>query len=150
MSETQGSNIRGVRTRGIPFPVPAEVAAILEAAPKVTLASTVKELADMSVRDADAEGWQHVSYEVPGKGSVCEAKVCRVKNGISANYLEPYMRRRDPDCMVIGDRYPTDKPTYGEWFGCEFDAMRQETFAWLSRQPLAVFAFHAEIGRAHV
>ena len=40
---------------------------------------------------------------MPGKGRVVEAVACRVKNGISANYLEPYMRRRDPDCMVIAD-----------------------------------------------
>ncbi len=44
-----------------------------------------------------------VSYEVPGKGKVSEAIVRRVKNGIAANYIEPYMRRRDPDTMAIAD-----------------------------------------------
>jgi len=43
--------------------------------------------------------------------------VCRTKNGIAANYLDPYMRRRDPDCLVIGDKLPTDKPRYKERFG---------------------------------
>lgn len=121
----------------------AEAAAILKSAPKVTLATSVNQLVDFAVKDVDATGWQHVGYEVPGRGFVPEAKVCRVKNGIAANYLEPYMRRRDPDCMVIGDAKPTDKPTYREWFGAEFDGMRADTFAWLAGQPLAVFAFHA-------
>ncbi len=137
------SKTPGVRVPGIPFQVPAEAAAILKAAPKVTLATSVHQLVEFSVKDADATGWQHVGYEVPGRGFVPEAKVCRVKNGIAANYPEAYMRRRDPDCMVIGDSKPTDKPTYREWFGCEFDGMRSETFEWLSKQPVAVFAFHA-------
>jgi hypothetical protein len=44
-------------------------------------------------------------YDIPNRGKVVEALVCRVRNGISANYTEPYMRRRDPDCMVIEKYY---------------------------------------------
>jgi len=128
----------------LPFPVPAEAAAILEAAPSVIVASKPGELVELAVRDA-ADGWQEVAYDVPGRGRVVEARVCRVKNGINANYLEPYMRRRDPDCMVIGDSLPTDKPTYRERFGSDFASLREETFEWLKGQELAVFAFHAGI-----
>jgi hypothetical protein len=66
-----------------------------------------------------------------------------VNNGVAANYLEPYMRRRDPDCMVIGDDKPTNKPTYRERFRTDFAGVRAETFAWLKTQRLAVFPFVA-------
>lgn len=84
-----------------------------------------------------------MGYEVPGHGFVVEATVARVRNGICANYMEPYMRRRDPDCMVIGDDLPTDKPTFKERFSSEFELLRQETLTWLSEQELVTFAFIA-------
>jgi hypothetical protein len=90
-----------------------------------------------------ADAVSEVAYEVPGKGRVVEATVCRVKNGISANYLEPYMRRRDPDCMLIGDELPTNKPTYHTRFGARFEPLRQQTFDWLKTQELVLFAFAA-------
>ena len=65
-----------------------------------------------------------VAYDVPGKGRIVEAEVVRVRNGISANYPEAYMRRRDPDCMLIADDQPTDKPTYESRFGQPFDDIR--------------------------
>ena len=46
------------------------------------------------------------------EGVVVEAEVVRCKNGISVNYMDMYMRRRDPNCMVIGDHKPTDKRRY--------------------------------------
>ena len=46
-----------------------------------------------------------VLYEVNGK-SIKEAEVVRCKNGAAVNYPEDYMRRRDPDCMRIGDELP--------------------------------------------
>lgn len=131
-----------VTCKALSFPVPPEAAAVLEAAPSVTVATSSKQLVELSVRD-QVNGWHEVAYEVPGKGRVVEARVCRAKNGINANYLEPYMRRRDPDCMVIGDALPTDKPTYQERFGTDFATVREETFAWLKTQDLAVFPFHA-------
>lgn len=125
-----------------PFALPKEAAEILKACPGFSIARSVQELVDLSVRDA-VDGWHEVSYEVPGKGKVVEANVCRARNGIAANYLDPYMRRRDPDCMVIGDTRPTDKPTYQERFGADFETVRQETFAWLKTQRLSVFPFIA-------
>jgi hypothetical protein len=128
----------------VPFHVSREVAEVLEAAPSVTLARTSADLVNLATRDA-VDGWQEVGYEVPGRGLVQEARVCRTRNGICANYLEPYMRRRDPDCMVIGDQRPTDKPTYISRYGKSFDPLREETFAWLKTQPLAVFPFYAGV-----
>ena len=129
----------------LPYPLPPEAEAVLAAAPRVTLARSIDDLIALSTRDADADGWQDVGYEVPGHGYVSEARVCEVSNGIAANYHEPYMRRRDPDCMVIGDKNPTDKPTYEARFGSDFDSMREETFEWLKTQNLAVFPFFAGI-----
>jgi hypothetical protein len=131
-----------VTCKALSFPVPPEAAAVLDAAPSVTVATSAAQLVDLAVRD-EVDGWHDVAYDVPGRGRVVEARVCRVKNGINANYLEPYMRRRDPDCMVIGDTLPTDKPTYRERFGGDFADLREETFAWLKTQDLAVFPFYA-------
>lgn len=126
-----------------PFQVPAEAAEVLDAAPSVHFANSLEELQELSTRDAGEDGWHEVAYEVPGKGRVVEAKACVVKNGIAANYEDPYMRRRDPDCMVIGDDLPTDKPTFHERYGNEFGPLREETLEWLKGQSLAVFAFYA-------
>jgi len=128
----------------LPYTLPPEATAILAAAPSVTLATCVDDLVKLAVRDA-RHGWHEVAYDVPGKGSILEARVCQVRNGIAANYVDPYMRRRDPDCMVIGDTRPTDKPTFREQFKADFDPVREETFAWLKTQPLAVFPFIAGV-----
>lgn len=124
------------------FPLPPEVRALFAAAPSVTVAGSVTELVELATRDA-VNGWHEVAYDVPGKGRVVEALVCRARDGVCANYVEPYMRRRDPDCMVIGDTRLTDKPTYVGRFGTSFEPVRQRTFDWLRTQPLATFAFHA-------
>jgi len=127
----------------INYRLPAEAEKVLAAAPSVTAPDTVDDLRALAIRDQDATGWHEVAYDLPDGQRVVEAKVCQVKNGIAANYLEPYMRRRDPDCMVIGDERPTDKPTYHERFGESFDPLREETMRWLAGQPLAIFPFRA-------
>ncbi len=136
-------NPNASRFAGLPFELPADAAAVLNSAPSVAIANSVDDLIALAVRDAGPDGWHDVAYDVPGKGRVLEAKACRARNGIAANYMEPYMRRRDPDCMVIGDTRPTDKPTYQERYGADFADLRQETFEWMKGQPLAAFAFHA-------
>ena len=93
----------------------------------------------------DDQGYFTVGYDVNGD-FVPEAKVCRVRKGVSANYLEPYMRRRDSECMVIADDRATDKMTYKKRFGEDFESVRQETFAWLKKQDLACFFFNAGRG----
>lgn len=123
--------------------LPEHVRSMLTRAPSVAVAHSVDELVELAVRDAGPDGQHEVAYDVPGKGRVVEAHAHRVKNGVSANYVEAYMRRRDPDCMVIGDERPTNKPTYMERFGESFEATRDSTFEWLSTQPLAMFPFIA-------
>ena len=124
------------------FKVPLAVEEILSACPSYTVARNQQDLLALAVRDA-VNGVHEVAYDVPGRGRVVEARVCRVKNGIAANYVEPYMRRRDPDCMVIADEKPTDKPRFRERFGEDFEKLRRETFAWLKTQELALFPFIA-------
>ncbi len=127
-------------SRTFSFDVPPEVREVFDAAPSLTIARSTAELVELAVRDA-VNGWHEVAYDVPGKGRVTEATVCRGRNGICANYVEPYMRRRDPDCMVIGDSMPTDKPTFDMRFGSPFAPMRQRTLDWLKTQRLAAFPF---------
>ncbi len=87
--------------------------------------------------------YYEVKYDIPGRGTVTEAIIHRVKNGISANFTDPYMRRRDPDTMAIADNKPTDKVRFADKFGYEFSRLQDETFQWLAGQDLAVFFFFA-------
>lgn len=121
--------------------------AVLTQAKSVTFFNSAEELAAASVPadQVDAEGYFTVGYDVNDE-FYPEAKVCRVKNGVSANYLESYMRRRDPECMCIADEKATDKATYKGRFGEDFEDVRQETFAWLKTQDLACFFFDAGRG----
>ncbi|MFP4501410.1 MAG: DUF4914 family protein [Candidatus Hydrogenedentota bacterium] len=124
------------------FRLPAAVNDILSSCPAFTVAHNVSELVELAVGKAEG-GWQEVTYDVPGQGMVTEARACRLRNGVAVNYEDPYMRRRDPACMYIADRDPTDKPRYHEEFGADFGVLRAETFDWLKQQELAVFAFVA-------
>ncbi|MDK2972517.1 MAG: hypothetical protein PWP23_2272 [Candidatus Sumerlaeota bacterium] len=120
--------------------VPPELAAILEAAPSVRVASTSDELIDLACGGPGSDSMQ-VTYALPDGREVVEAEVMRVRNGVAANYPEPYMRRRDPDCMMIADDKPTDKTRFEERFGSDFTQLRNESFEWLKKQDLAVFGF---------
>src|SRR5581483_4162932 len=84
---------------------PAEAAEILSQCPNLVIASTAAELTAMACGGPTANYFE-VAYDVKGKGRVVEATVARVRNGICANYIEPYMRRRDPHCMFIADDQP--------------------------------------------
>ncbi len=125
------------------YHLPNALEDVLNSCPGYIVAGNEAELIELAVRDANEHGIHEVAYDVPGKGRVVEAEVCRVKNGIAANYIEPYMRRRDPDCMIIADDSPTDKPRYDEVYGESFDKLRDETFEWLKTQELALFPFFA-------
>jgi hypothetical protein len=137
------TKIMDIRTFTETFSLPSDASAVLREAPSAQIAGEVSELIQLAVRDVGPDGYHRVAYEVPGRGLVEEVKVCRVKNGISANYVETYMRRRDPDCMVIGDERPTDKPTFHKRYGSTFESLRRETLEWLKTQDLACFAFNA-------
>ncbi|MDI6743168.1 MAG: DUF4914 family protein [Smithella sp.] len=120
--------------------LPDEVVAIFDTAPSLIIADTITDLEKLACGTQQNHEWQ-VSYTLPSGRTIVEANVVRVKNGISANYTEPYMRRRDPDCMFIADKLPSDKPLFKEQFDFSFDNLRRETFDWLASQPLAAFIF---------
>ncbi len=122
--------------------LPDDAVEVLAAAPAVTVAESVDQLLGLACGGANGT-WHEVAYEVPGRGRVVEARACRVRNGVAANYIEPYMRRRDPDCMFIGDEQPTDKARFQDRFGRPFGDLRSEALDWLKGQELAVFGFHA-------
>lgn len=123
------------------FNPPPEATDVLEHCKSVLLPESVAELIDHACGGPDSDYYE-VTYDIPGREEpVLEATVARVRNGVAANYPEPYMRRRDPECMVIADELPTNKTTFQSRFGQSFDSLREETFAWLKQQPLAAFAF---------
>ncbi|NOY57771.1 MAG: DUF4914 family protein [Calditrichaeota bacterium] len=113
---------------------------LLERCPGFQFAENVDQLFELSCGSAENDSFK-VKYDLPDNRTVTEAIVARVRNGIAVNYIEPYMRRRDPDCMLIGDDAPSDKPRFKDRFGKDFSDLRKETFDWLASQELAVFAF---------
>src|SRR3954468_6896525 len=122
--------------------LPDELRAVLEAAPSVTWFEKAEQLLEAACGGEGQDSCE-VAYDVPGKGRIVEATVARVRNGVVANYPEPYMRRRDPDCMFIADDMPTNKPTFKGRYGYEFGSLREETLQWLAHQPLVAFGFVA-------
>lgn len=119
-----------------------------EQAGRLHLAGSADELVKLATPDSSLglgevgpDGRYTVGYEVPGRGFVPEASVCQTKNGVAANYFEAYMRRRDPECMVVGDATHTDKPTFEQRFGEPFTELRTQTIEWLQDQPIAAFFF---------
>ncbi len=121
---------------------PPQLKKALESCRHVTVAANVEQLTAAACGRPE-DDLLEVTYDLPDGRTESEATVARVRNGIVANYPDPYMRRRDPDCMVIADDQPTDKARYRDRFGKSFDSLRTETFDWLAKQELTVFAFQA-------
>jgi hypothetical protein len=122
--------------------IPPEVENLLLNAPRVIHFHTPDSLKEASLGGPENPSFE-VKYDVPGKGEYTEAIVHRVENGISANYTEAYMRRRDPDTMLIADNLPTDKDRFSDAYGYEFSILRDKTFEWLQEQELATFFYYA-------
>ncbi len=70
-----------------------------------------------------------------------EATVIRCKNGLAVNYGDIYIRRRDPDCLYIGDENYSDKPKFNNSFPYKFSEIRSQTLNWLKEQDLIVMPF---------
>jgi len=121
--------------------LPDDVIVILSGCKTFSTFDTVRQLAIAAV-GGDNNSFE-VKYDIPGKGEFTEAIVHKVTNGISANYTEAYMRRRDPDTMAIADNLPSDKERFSDKFGYEFDDLRKQTIHWLQSQELAVFFYFA-------
>jgi hypothetical protein len=119
-----------------------EISLLLSSCKKFTVFNTVEELAVAAVGGDDRNTYE-VKYDIPGRGEITEAIVHRVSNGISANYTEPYMRRRDPETMAVADDLPSDKARFKDKFGFDFKSLKLETFAWLKEQELALFFYFA-------
>ena len=119
-----------------------EVKSIITGSSKVIYPKSRAELVDLAFGSPENDTFE-VGYDVPGKGNVVEVKVTRCKNGAAVNYLEDYMRRRDPDSLIIGDDLDTDKPRFKDVYKTDFESLRQETFAWLKNQELIVMPFKA-------
>ena len=128
------------------FDFPDDLAYVLDNCQSVVVPSSRSELMTMALGDPEATSYD-VSYEVAG-ALITEATIVRCKNGVAVNYPEDYMRRRDPDCLVVGDDGPTDKPRFEEAYGEDFSSLRQETLDWLVGQELIVTPFMAG-GRIH-
>lgn len=137
----KGFSMTGSSTLLLPG-APPEVRRLLAAAPSVRMLGSTDELFELAFGGSGRDRYE-VKYRIPEKGKVTEATVARVKNGIAVNYPEPRMRRRDPDCMLIGDELPTDKPRFASRFGYPFSEIERLTADWLSQQKLAVFGFRA-------
>ena len=124
------------------FVLPSDLAELVEKGMNITIPETRAALLEHAMGGADTTLYE-VAYDVPGKGRVVEATVARCKNGAVVNYNDIYMRRRDPDCMVIADNGESDKERYRNRYGEDFDSLRAMTFDWLATQDLLIMPFMA-------
>ncbi|MCL2008571.1 MAG: DUF4914 family protein [Treponema sp.] len=118
-----------------------EISELLAKCKKVIVPKKREELVTLALGGDDALSFD-VSYETKGK-PFKEATVVRCKNGAVVNYTEDYMRRRDPDCLIVADDLPTDKPRFKEKFNSDFANLRADTFEWLKKQELLIMPFYA-------
>ena len=122
--------------------LPDDVFVLLNNCRNFRVFDSVEQLAVAAVGGENSNTFE-VKYSIPGKGEYTEAIVHRVTNGVSANFTDPYMRRRDPDTMSIADDLPSDKTRFRDKFGYEFQTLKSETLSWLKDQELAVFFYFA-------
>ncbi len=122
--------------------LPPELTGVINASASITIPESREHLLKLAMGNKEDMMYE-VSYDVPGVGNVVEATVSRCKNGAVINYKDAYMRRRDPDCMVIADNEETDKPRYADLYGQDFEPLRKTTFEWFKDQDLIVMPFMA-------
>lgn len=120
--------------------LPQYICDILLNSKGVAIPKNRKEMQEL-VMENKSDTYFNVEYDVKNKGIVLEATVVKCKNGYVVNYTEDYMRRRDPDCLIIGDEKETDKPRFSEIYNYDFESLRQDTYKWLQEQELIVFPF---------
>lgn len=124
------------------MPLPPELKDILSGCPEFIVPRDRNTILRLAMGGSATADVFEVGYEVAGHGWVVEATVTRCKNGLSINYADPKMRRRDPDCMLVADELPSDKERFISRFGRPFQGLRQETFAWLKQQPLLLLPLY--------
>lgn len=117
-----------------------ELHSVFEKSPNVVVPTTKKELIKLTFGSYNADAVR-IAYEV-GNQTIEEATVNRCKNGVVVNFTEDYMRRRDPDCMVIADDKPTDKTRWEDRFKDKvWKDVRKETLDWLAGEELICLPF---------
>lgn len=112
---------------------------VLKHCKSVTIPKTRNQLIAMSFGETNANVFD-VAFKVDGK-IIKEANVVRCKNGAAVNYFEDYMRRRDPECMIVADDNDTDKPRYKDVYKNDFEEVRDQTFDWLKKQDVILMPF---------
>lgn len=120
--------------------LPPYIVDILKGSKGVIIPKTREELLELAMGSSVNTVFD-VAYEIQGKGRVLEATVTKCKNGVVVNYVDDYMRRRDPECLFVADDGETDKPRYKDSYNKKFDPLRRETFEWLKNQELIFFPF---------
>lgn len=113
-----------------------EVKELLNCASSVIVAKNRNELFNLA--SGGGRDVFTVEYPLLDGRVVQEAEVVKCNNGLAINYLDKEMRRRDPDCMIVGDDNATDKPRFRDVFKDDFVNLRHETFGWLRKQDLLI------------
>lgn len=118
-----------------------DIREIFDSAPEVVIPADKKELLALSL-GGEGNSIFEVEYKTTDGIVYKEATVVRCNNGLAVNYPDAYVRRRDPNCLVIGDDDETDKPRFEDRFGYSFKDLRKSTFEWLKQQELIVMPFY--------
>jgi Domain of unknown function (DUF4914) len=130
-----------LETNFLEIALPEDLKTLLDACTSWSIPQDRAEILKLALGESGAAEYE-VGYEVPGFGRIVEATVTRCKNGLSVNYPDPRMRRRDPDCLVVADDQPSDKDRYDHRFGEPFDGVRRATFEWLRQQDLLLLPLY--------
>src|SRR3989338_2401106 len=119
-----------------------EVLSILSDGRRVVIPNSKEELFELAI-GGQGKDFFDIVYDVPGHGLIKEAWVDRRRNGLSVNCADFYMRRRDPESMVIADKNPTEKARFEERFKQDFESFRGTIFDWLKKQELILLPFYS-------
>lgn len=113
-----------------------EVMALLRDAPDVTYITSREQLLSL-VMGGQPDVFE-VTYEIPGKGRMVEAKVTQVKEGFAV-WFPPKIRQRSPTALVVAeDGQDSDHPRFTEKFGIDYSEYHGKVSEWLKGQPLIV------------
>ncbi len=124
------------------FTLDKEIVDILQTSPELLFVKSKREIIE-KIFEGNTKDHVDVTFDIGNGKSYKEISVVRCKNGLSVNFHDTYMRRRDPNAMVIADNNPTNKKTYKEIFSKDFSVTRKETFDWLKKQKLYVVPFYS-------
>ena len=122
--------------------IPTELKICLAECKNIIIPKTREELIELSMGGPDVKNTE-VGFVADKLGYIAEADIVRCKNGIAVNYKDPYIRRRDPDCMLVNNISKTDKTCFEDAMGYDFASLRNETFDWLKSNDLIVLPFKA-------